>query len=116
MKALVLGLLIGCGAGRDMDRTTECLCKGDAAPPSDAACDESYVTVYPKPGCLGAVAPVCVDPADTGCVTIYCGCDDKVHVDGCEGARTPYKYKAGDGPDLGTEAGAPCGRSDASSD
>lgn len=121
-RQVVLGFalfLVACGAGRTT-RDSECLCAADASAEdsattfdvaSDAGCDDKHVLVYPKAGC--DVAPVCVEPADTGCVNIVCGCDGKIHVDGCEGPRTPFVFRGGSGDD-----GDPCGDAgvDASSD
>jgi zona occludens toxin (predicted ATPase) len=98
--------LVACSAGRS-DTTSECLCAADSSVgDADAACDDKQVLVYPRPGCGTSVAPVCVDPADTGCVNIVCGCDGKIHIWACEGPREPFAFRwEGSG---GSE-GDPCG-------
>lgn len=119
--AIVFAFVVGCAAGPSSRKVSECLCVGDASVEdsltvdqgTDAGCDDRHVLVYPKAGC--DVAPVCVDPADTACVHIVCGCDGKIHVDGCEGPRSPFQSRW-EGP--GGNAGDPCGDAgvDASSD
>lgn len=92
--------LVECDAGADSSV--------DASSPdtmSDAGCSVDEVLIHGKAGCDGSVVPTCEPRVDTGCVTIVCGCDGKVHGYGCEGAQGPFQSK----DPSSTEEGAPCG-------
>lgn len=69
---------------------------------ADPLCSAPQIPIYATAGC--SAGPTCAEPADTGCVHIVCGCDDKVHVYDCTGARAPFASEPAHG-----EEGDPCG-------
>jgi len=104
--AALLVALTGCSASDPM--VTD-----DASVDANERCDAPRFLVYRKAGCGGSVAPTCVDPVDTGCVTIVCGCDGRVHTYDCAGAREPFTSEGSVCVDAGADASSDAAASDA---
>ena len=86
MRFLVLAMLVGCSSSEPSAPVVDS--SADTSPIADAGCAAPRGFFWLTPGCTAA--PECLDPQDTGCVTVVCGCDNKVHVYGCTGAEAPF--------------------------
>jgi hypothetical protein len=80
----------------------------DGGQDGDAGCVPPQGFFYDKPGCNGAVAPVCAGPAFDACAISVCACDGQTII-GCGFYDKPFAYVGecndGGGTDAGKDGG-----------
>ena len=74
--------------------------QGGGAGGMAGGCPAGTHILYTAPGCGTDAKPICHNDSSAGgaCLSEVCGCDGKVHADGCGSSSSPFAYFTSSGP------------------